>query len=171
MKKTFASAVTELAIKDERVVLITGDYCFGMFDYLKLACPKQYINVGTCEQTMVGFAAGLAIAGRKPFVYTITPFLLERAFEQIKLDVDFNDLSVAMVGYAEYPSDGPTHKELSCYGMVRLLKNTALHCPADSAGVVSAVVQAYHSTHPTFIRLSNLAPAAARGWPAEGRDA
>ena len=96
MKKAFADTLTKIALADPRVVLVTGDYCYGMFDRLKAERPAQYVNAGTCEQATVGYAAGLAIGGFVPFVYTITPFLLERAFEQYDIKVDGSDLTAAI---------------------------------------------------------------------------
>jgi len=171
VRTAFAETVTTLAINDPRVILISGDFAFGAFDKLKLVRPKQYLNVGTCEQSMVGIAAGMAIGGLVPIVYTITPFLIERAFEQIKLDVDQQCLHVILVGFDDYAKDGPTHVPLSPKAMVSLLKNTYYVEPADAVDTADAVKDAVAYAKPTFIRLKNAPPAVKREWPAEGRQA
>lgn len=165
MKTAFARILTELALKDERILLLTGDFCFGMFDQLKALRPKQYLNCGVCEQSMVGIAAGLAISNFHPVVYTITPFLLERAFEQIKLDIDQQNLSVLLVGFDDYPKDGPTHNPLNPKAMISLFHHTAYVQPYDSAETESATRTALSKNNPTFLRLRN-----APFWPANGSE-
>ena len=56
--------------------------------------PKRFFNMGICEQSLIGVASGMALEGLKPWVYTITPFLIERPFEQIKLDIDQQNVNV-----------------------------------------------------------------------------
>ena len=166
MKTAFANTFAELALADPRHVLLTGDYCFGLFDELKRERPLQYWNCGVCEQTMVGVAAGLAISGLVPWVYTITPFLIERAFEQIKLDVDAQKLKVVLVGFDDYERDGPTHNPLNPKAMVNLLHNVHYIAPRDSAETVLYTKECAILNKPAFLRLRN-APV----WPKEGRDA
>ena len=69
--------------------------------------------MGICEQSIISVASGMALEGLQPWVYTITPFLIERPFEQIKLDIDHQNVNVNLVGYADYPTLGPTHTELN----------------------------------------------------------
>ena len=88
--------------------------------------------MGICEQSIIGFSAGLALEGLKPWVYTITPFLIERPFEQIKLDIDQQNVRVNLVGYADYPKQGPTHAELNAKKMMNLFKNIKSYFPKDS---------------------------------------
>lgn len=166
MKSAFAKTFTELATADARHVLLTGDYCFGMFDELKQQRPLQYFNCGVCEQSMVGVAAGLAISGFIPWVYAITPFLLERAFEQIKLDISAQKLKAVLVGFDDYANDGPTHNPLNPKSMVTLLDNFHYIQPRDASEVKLYTRQCAGFRQAAFMRLRN-APA----WPAEGRDA
>ena len=74
----------------------------------------------------------MAIEGLKPWVYTITPFLIERPFEQIKLDIDQQKANVKLVGYADYPNLGPTHSELNGKKLMSLMKNIKSFFPRDS---------------------------------------
>ena len=77
--------------------------------------------MGICEQSLIGTAAGMALEGLKPWVYTITPFLIERPFEQVKLDLDQQKVNVNLVGFApDYPSLGPTHSELNAKKLSKL---------------------------------------------------
>ena len=166
MKTTFAKTLTELALKDKRIVLLTGDFCFGMFNQLKAERPLQYINCGVAEQSMVGIAAGMAIAGMRPVVYTITPFLVRRAYEQIVLDVDEQNLPVVLVGFDDYPKDGPTHRCL-----VKLLKNTYWTQPTNGEDASYCLKDALARAKPSFIRLRNEPKPVARQWPKDGYEA
>lgn len=153
MRKEFGNLITELAEKDENVYLIVGDIGYKIFDDFKQKFPNRYINLGICEQSMIGVAAGMALEGIKPYVYTITPFLIERPFEQIKIDIDQQNLNVKLVGYADYPDQGPTHNELNAKGLMSLLKNIVSYFPKDSKETRSAIIESYKSEKPTFISL------------------
>ena len=69
---------------------------------LEKIIPKRFFNMGICEQSIIGLSAGMALEGLKPWVYTITP-LIERPFEQVKLDINQQNVNVKLVGYADYP--------------------------------------------------------------------
>ena len=123
MRWPFACALHELAKRDKRVVLLMGDVGGGLFADFARDYPRRYYNLGTAEQTMVGIAAGMALCGLRPVVYSFTPFLLERAFEQIKLDVDHNRAPVLLVGW-EDASQGITHRALDAKKMIEILPGT-----------------------------------------------
>ena len=93
MRRTFGKVITELARTDEKICLLVGDIGYRVFDEFRQEHPKQFINMGICEQSLIGVSAGLALEGLKPWVYTITPFLIERPFEQIKLDIDLENFT------------------------------------------------------------------------------
>ena len=98
MRKTFIETLTELARKDKDIILITGDLGFSVFENFATAFPKQFINCGIMEQAMVSIAAGLALCGKKPYVYSIIPFATMRPFEQIRNDVAYQNANVKIVG-------------------------------------------------------------------------
>ena len=107
MRRRFGKIINELAKKDDKIVLIVGDIGYGVFDDFRRENPRKFFNLGICEQSMIGFASGMALEGLKPWVYTITPFLIERPFEQVKLDIDQQNVNVNLVGFADYPNLGP----------------------------------------------------------------
>ena len=106
MRRKFGKLINELAYKDKKIVLIVGDIGYGIFDDFRKNHPKRFFNLGICEQSIIGVASGMALDGLKPWVYTITPFLIERPFEQIKLDIDQQKANVKLVGFADYPKLG-----------------------------------------------------------------
>lgn len=153
MRREFGKIMVELAEKDPLIYLMVGDIGFGIFDKFKERFPDRYLNMGICEQSIVSASSGMALEGLKPYVYTITPFLLERAFEQVKLDVDQQKVNVKLVGYADYPEQGPTHSLIHETGLSGFLKNTSCYYPKSSEETKNAVIQSYHSMKPSFISL------------------
>ena len=112
MRRAWGEAILEIAKNDKNMIIINGDVEQEISEF-KIKYPKRIYNFGLCEQSMIGMAAGMAINGLRPVVYSITPFLLERPFEQIKVDIDEQNLPVLLVGYSDYPSHGPTHSPLN----------------------------------------------------------
>lgn len=154
MRKEFGKLITELAAADEKIVLIVGDIGYAIFDDFRARFPEKFFNVGVCEQSMVSMAAGMALEGLKPWVYTITPFLVERPFEQVKLDVDQQKANVKLVGYADYPHQGPTHAEiLTPEIMADLFFNMNCWLPKDDAEVKRIVHLEALRFGPAFISL------------------
>ena len=152
MRRAFGKTIVRLANKDENIILLTGDVEQEM-DEFKEKFPNRFFNVGLCEQTMISMAAGMALEGLRPIVYSITPFLIERPFEQIKIDVDEQDLAVMLVGNSDYPTHGPTHRPLNAEGLVGLLKNTHGYFPRNCFETEKAMLDAYLMKKPAIICL------------------
>ena len=106
MRREFAKVMVELAQKDPRVFLIILDVGGNVFDEYRKLFPNRFFNFGVTEQATVSFASGLALEGFKPYIYTIAPFLLERPFEQLKLDVSQQNANVKLFGFWDYPDAG-----------------------------------------------------------------
>ena len=155
MRRRFGKIITRLAYKDDKVCVIVGDIGYRIFDEFKAHHPDRFINIGICEQSMIGISAGMAIEGLKPWVYTITPFLIERPFEQVKLDIDQQNVNVKLVGFSDYPTLGPTHSELSGINLMKLFKNIKSFFPKNGDETESAIYQAYQLNGPSFISLKN----------------
>ncbi len=153
MRREFGRTILELAKEDSKIYLIVSDLGYGLFDKFRVNFPNRFLNLGISEQSIISIAAGMALEGLKPYVYTITPFLIERPFEQIKLDVDQQKTNVKLVGYADYPNQGPTHSELNGKTLMGLLKNTSCFFPSDSQETREALISSYRSEKPTFISL------------------
>jgi len=152
MRKQFGKTIVELAEKDPNLILLIGDVEQEMVEFKK-RWPGRFYNFGLCEQTMISIAAGMALEGLRPVVYSITPFLIERPFEQIKIDIDEQNLPVMLVGYADYPIHGPTHRALNAEGLAALFKNIVSFFPKDSKMTKKAMKRAYNLKGPTFISL------------------
>ena len=84
MRTTFVRALVEVAAKDDRVMLLTGDLGFTVVEPFAECFPDRFLNVGVAEQNMVGVATGLAEAGFVPYVYSIATFATLRPYEFIR---------------------------------------------------------------------------------------
>ena len=98
MRNAFSAALIKAAQQDERVILLTGDHGYALFDEIRRLLPDRYLNVGVAEQNMVGVAAGFAKAGLRPIFYGLSAFIPVRVLEQIKLDICYEELPVVMIG-------------------------------------------------------------------------
>ena len=155
MRRSFGKIICELADKDDKIYLLVGDIGYRIFDEFRDRHPDRFINIGVCEQSMIGVSSGMALEGLKPWVYTITPFLIERPFEQIKLDIDQQNVNVKLVGFADYPTLGPTHSELDAKALMQLLTNIVCFYPEDGVQTEKAVLEAYKRDNPVFISLKS----------------
>ncbi len=155
MRRAFGKIIAELADKDPLIHLLVGDIGYRIFDEFRQRHPSRFINMGICEQSLIGVASGMALEGIKPWVYTITPFLIERPFEQVKLDIDQQNVNVKLVGYADYPNLGPTHSELNAEYMMKIFKNIKSFFPNNGRDTITCVKEAYVLDAPCFISLKN----------------
>ena len=153
MRRKFVQVLTELANKDKKIYLLVGDIGYGIFDDFRKKFPGRFINMGICEQSLISVASGMALEGLKPWVYTITPFLIERPFEQIKLDINQQKTNVKLVGFADYPTLGPTHSELNAKHLMKLFKNIKTFFPKDSRQTDLYTKKCYKIKGPVFISL------------------
>lgn len=153
MRRQFGKTIVELAERDERVVLINGDVVQQMDEYIQ-RFPKRYFNVGICEQAMISMAAGMALEGLRPWVYSITSFLIERPMEQIKLDMDHMATSVVLIGYDFYPTSGPTQTPLDPRGLMSIYKNIRSWYPRNLEQTDRAMREAHEWGGPAFIHLT-----------------
>jgi len=155
MRKAFGETIVELAEKDENIILISGDVEHEM-EIFKKKFPERYINIGLCEQSMITIAASMALEGLRPFVYSITPFLIERPFEQIKIDIDEHNLPVILIGYADYPTHGPTHRPLNAEKLVSIFKNIQGYFPKSSEETKKNILDSFNSKKPAIISMKRV---------------
>ena len=155
MRRKFGKLIDKLAKRDKKIYLLVGDIGYGIFDDFRKNHPNRFLNLGICEQSLIGVAAGMSLEGLKPWVYTITPFLIERPFEQVKLDIDQQKANVKLVGFADYPTLGPTHSELDGKKISKLFKNIKSFFPKDSIETEKNVLKCYRNKGPNFISLKS----------------
>lgn len=96
-REHFYRLVPELLAQDERIVLVLAEIGAAYLEpHLTPDIRSRVVNVGIREQTMIGVAGGMALAGLRPIVHTFPPFLIERPFEQVKLDLGHQDVGAIL---------------------------------------------------------------------------
>jgi transketolase len=156
MRNAFIQALTEAAGHDPRIVLLTADLGYKIFDDFARRYPGRFMNVGIAEANMTGVAAGLAMEGRKPFIYSIATFATLRNYEQIRNDLCYHRADVTVVGVGggySYGPNGPTHHALEDIGVMRMLPHMTVVCPGDPAETVAAVRAIAAHRGPCYLRL------------------
>ncbi|MBP6917385.1 MAG: hypothetical protein KBB94_00520 [Legionellaceae bacterium] len=156
MRNTFAKEVTNLAKTDKRVVLLSGDIGNKLFDEFKEVDAQRFYNCGVAEANMMGVAAGMALSGLRPIVYTITPFTTTRCFEQIRVDVCYHQAPVIIVGTGaglSYAELGPTHHSLEDLAILRTLPGMIVLAPCDAKELQCALRAALQQDQPVYIRI------------------
>ncbi len=156
MRGTFARILCELADKDERVVLLTGDLGYTVLEPFRDRFPKRFFNVGVAEQNMVGLATGMAEAGMVPFCYSIGTFASLRPFEFIRNGPVLHHLPVRVIGLGagfEYGTAGPTHYSLEDVGIMRTQPGLTVIAPADFEQAGAALHATWDLPGPVYYRL------------------
>jgi len=156
MRNAFIRGLTALAERDQRVVLLTGDLGFKIFDEFAARFPGRFYNAGVAEANMIGVAAGLALGGLRPFVYSIVPFATLRCLEQIRNDICYQETSVTVVGVGggySYGPNGATHHSLEDIAVMRCLPNMTVVCPGDPMEAELGTLATGSHTGPLYLRL------------------
>lgn len=156
MREAFSNALVRLALADPKVLLLTGDHGYALFDEFRKCCPDQYINAGIAEQNMVGMAAGLARVGFRPFVYGLAAFVPIRTIEQIKLDIAHDDLPVVLLGDGAgfvYSHLGTSHQSTEDIACTRAIPGLEVLSPADRFEMSASMDYAYAANGPVYLRM------------------
>ena len=156
MRNAFSIALIKAAQQDERVILLTGDHGYALFDEIRRVLPDRYLNAGVAEQNMIGVAAGLAKAGLRPILYGLSAFVPIRVLEQIKLDICYQDLPVVMIGDGAgfvYGALGASHHCTEDISALRAIPNVRILSPADPYEMTRAMELAFAAEQPVYIRI------------------
>jgi len=166
------------------VMLLTADLGYSVLERFAEALPGQYANVGVCEQAMAGIAAGLALSGKRVVLYSIANFPTLRCLEQLRNDVCYHNLPVTVIavggGFA-YGAQGYTHHGIEDLGIMAMLPNMAVACPADPHEAMALLPQLLERRGPGYLRLGRAGEPALHGdeapielgraaWLREGKD-
>lgn len=157
MRNAFVSTLVELAERDERVVLLTGDLGFTVLEPFAERFPDRFFNAGVAEQNMVGIATGLAEAGYTPYAYSIATFASMRAYEFIRNGPVLHRLPVRIVGVGggmDYGHNGMTHFALEDVAIMRVQPGLTVVAPADPDQARTALPLVQGLPGPVYLRLS-----------------
>ncbi|PJF40357.1 MAG: transketolase [Phototrophicales bacterium] len=156
MRNAFARCITQMAEQDEKVILLYADIGNRLFNPLKQVAAKRCVNTGIAEAHMASMAAGLAKRGMRPFIYSIASFTTARNYEQIKIDIAYQNLPVVIVGTGaglSYGNLGPTHHALDDIAMMRALPNMSVFCPVDGEELAQLLPQIMQHDGPAYVRI------------------
>ncbi|MEU2868712.1 transketolase [Streptomyces olivoreticuli] len=166
MRERFTSILSGLLDTDPRLALVLADIGAAGFAEAQLAHPDRVINVGIREQLLIGAGAGLALTGMRPVVHTFASFLVERAFEQVKLDFGHQGLGGVLVsagGSYDWPAGGHTHMSPGDIALLDTLDGWTVHVPGHPDEAETALRQAVAAGDDrVYVRLSVHSNATAR---------
>ena len=134
LRPQFAETISRIGNVDPDLFVIVGDISHGLLTEFRSKFPERYRNIGICEPAMISLAAGLNVAGFNPVIHTIAPFLIERSFEQIKLDFGYQmlDCNLVSVGSSfDYAKLGCSHHSYIDVALVASVEGSRVFLPGS----------------------------------------
>ena len=156
MRHVFINELIKKSKKDKDIYLITADLGFKAFEIFQKEFPQRFINLGVAENNMIGVGAGMALQGKKVFVYSILPFLVFRCLEQIRNNICHNNLNVKLIaggGGFSYSVQGISHNTSEDLSIMRSLPNMIVYNPGSKIETSLALQAMFDNSGPSFIRL------------------
>lgn len=158
LRKAFIITMEELMAKDDRIILIYGDVGFSYMQPVIDKYPKQTLNAGISEQNMLSMAAGMVIEGFKPYIYTMSNFILLRPLEQLRNDICYSNANVKLFGVkggASYKFLGFSHNlvEGEEKGMLKYLPNINSYFPETEEHTSSLMRLEYERNGPAYFSI------------------
>jgi transketolase len=163
MRDRFMRVTSELLDTDPRVAVVLADIGASNFEPARQRHPDRVINLGIREQLLIGVTSGLALSGLRPVAHTFAPFLVERPFEQIKLDIVHQGVGAVLVsvgGSFDYPFYGRTHLSPGDIALLDTLPGWTVHVPGHADEAEALLRDAVAADGPVYLRLSLPANAA-----------
>lgn len=156
MRRTFADALHERMHVNKKIWVVTADLGYKMWDQIKSDYPHRFINVGAAEQLMVGMGVGLALEGKIPIIYSITPFLLYRPFETIRNYINHEKIPVKLIGSGrgkDYAHDGFSHWAEEDDKILRIFTNIIARWPNTNEELTSLIDEMIANDLPYYVNL------------------
>ncbi|WP_155369100.1 transketolase family protein [Catellatospora vulcania] len=157
MRQAFIDTATALIDEDPRTALVLADISAAAFEQAAFKHPDRVLNVGIREQLMIGVAGGLALTGLRPIAHSYATFLVDRAYEQIKLDLGHQGVGAILVSVgASYDgsSAGYTHMSPMDVQLIDTLPGWTIHVPGHPGEVAPLLTAAAAHDDPVYLRLS-----------------
>ncbi|MCU7722169.1 transketolase [Actinoplanes sp. KI2] len=157
MRETFVATTTALLDEDPRTALVLADISADAFEPARRRHPDRVLNVGIREQLMTGVAGGLALTGLRPYLHSYAPFLVDRAYEQIKLDLGHQDAGAVLVSIgASYDgaAEGYTHQSPGDVELLDTLEGWTVHVPGHHDEVAQLLRDAARHDDRVYLRLA-----------------
>ncbi|MGX6604618.1 transketolase family protein [Micromonosporaceae bacterium Da 78-11] len=157
MRETFVATTTALLDEDPRTAVVLADISGDAFAPAMRRHPDRVLNVGIREQLMTGVAGGLALTGLRPYVHSYAPFVIDRAYEQIKLDLGHQDVGAVLVSIgASYDgaAEGYTHQSPGDVALLETLDGWTVHVPGHAGEVPAMLRDAARHDDRVYLRLT-----------------
>jgi len=151
----FAAQLYEEMLRNKDVWLLTGDLGYGMLDKHRQDFPERFLNVGAAEFSLLGISVGLALEGKIPFVYSITPFVLYRPFEMVRY-INHENIPVKIVGGGrdkDYLHDGFSHWAEEDKQIMPVFKNIHSLWPETKEEIPDLVKKMINNNKPTYLNV------------------
>ncbi|MDR2988465.1 MAG: transketolase [Nocardiopsaceae bacterium] len=173
MRERFARVATELLDSDGRLAVVLADISADLFEAGRRRHPNRVINLGIREQLLISVAGGMSLAGMRPIAHTFASFLIERPFEQIKLDLNHQAASAGAIlvssgGSFDYSASGRTHQSPGDVALLGTLPGWTVHVPGHADEAEPLLRSAAAADDLVYLRLSALANAAPLARRADG---
>ena len=155
MRKQFAEFLHSEMSQNEDIHVITGDLGYGLWDKIKIDYPDRFTNFLSSEQLMVGAACGMAMEGKIPVVYSITPFVLYRPFEWIRNYLDHEKIPVKLAGGGrdkDYGYLGFSHWAEEDEQVMSVFKNIQCYKPKECTKEIG--LDLIYNNQPSYLNLS-----------------
>jgi len=158
LRKQFITELISLREQDNAVRLLVIDVGYSFAEPFIQKFPESIINTGTIEQSAVGIAAGMAMGGLKPYVYTVVNFLVFRAYEQIRNDIAYQNTNVKLIGVRgkeSYKFLGFSHNITKDEDrkVLEVMPNIRIAMPRTEQALHIVMRASYENKLPTYIRL------------------
>ena len=158
MRDAFTELATTWLDEERRAALVLADMGVDGFAEAQTRHPERVINVGIREQSLIGVTAGLAMEGFRPVAHSYAPFLVERPFEQIKLDLGFQGVGAVLVSVGasyDWAPGGRTHHAPEDVALVSTLPDWQVFVPGHAGELTTLFRHAADSSGSCYIRLSS----------------
>lgn len=156
MRKLFSELLYKHMSKNKDIILLTGDLGYGLWDKIRLDYQDRFINLGSAEQLMIGTSVGLAMEGKIPVVYSITPFLLYRPFEFIRNYINKEKIPVKLIGGGrdkDYGKLGFSHHAEDDKEIMSVFKNIEVFHPETDDELMIKTNEILNNNKPSYLNL------------------
>ena len=156
MRREFFKILHQEMGNNKNIIALTGDLGFGGFDKIQQDYPDRFINCGAAEQALLDTAVGLALQGKIPFAYSITPFLIYRPYETLRTYINHELINVKLIGSGrdkDYIDDGISHWAEDVKYIMDGLQNITTYYPNTKEQIQEIMTDMIQSNKPAFLSL------------------
>lgn len=168
MKQVFIETLEQLMTENKNIVTMTADMGYSVFESIQKKFPKRFFNTGITEQSSTSVAAGLALMGHEVYFYAQAPFITMRNFEQVRLDLAYNNLNVKLIGTnagVSLNQLGVSHFAVEDVAIMRLLPNFTVFTPGSLKEMSQCMQKAHSIKGPTYLRFTKSGSEEIKGLP------